>query len=40
MTELRVQRYPYDDTKREFTEPEYLTYTVDYQKSQYPLDVK
>ena len=40
MTELRVQRYPYDDMKREFTESEYLTYTVDYQKSQYPLDVK
>jgi hypothetical protein len=39
-SELRVQRYPYDDEKREFPEEEYLNYNIDYQKWQYPLDVK
>jgi hypothetical protein len=39
-SELKVQRYPFDDTKREFTEQEYLSYNVDYNKGQYPLDVR
>ncbi len=40
ITELKVQRYPYDDTTHEFAEPEYLNYNVDPQYGQFPLDVR
>ncbi len=39
MNELKVQRYNYDDTAREFPEQEYLSYSVDYQIPQFPLSI-
>jgi hypothetical protein len=39
-SELRVQRYTFDDEKRTFTESEYLSYNIDYSKGQYPLNVR
>lgn len=39
VNELKVQRYNYDDTAREFREQEYLSYNVDYQTSQFPLSI-
>jgi hypothetical protein len=37
--EIKVQQYGYDDKTREFVEPKYLSYNVDYQVPQFPLAV-